>query len=115
MPEPMTSVTLVRSDESHQPPGCDVDMLRDLFFMHDPTVRAWIARHRESGGTVLAAGDRWVNPGDGTESLTIPLDRRDAEALAVILAAPAPSPVKVADDLFDAAFGWRPGGTSRER
>lgn len=24
-----------------------------------------------------------------------------------------PSPVKVADDLFDAAFGWRPGGTSR--
>lgn len=22
-----------------------------------------------------------------------------------------PSPVKVADDLFDAAFGWRPGGT----
>lgn len=24
-----------------------------------------------------------------------------------------PGPVKVADDLFDAAFGWRPGGTSR--
>jgi len=25
--------------------------------------------------------------------------------------APKPGPVRVADDLFETAFGWRPGGT----
>lgn len=59
-------------------------------------------------GAITSTGDRFafvLYDGDQHPKAT---DPADLELLAA-----RPSPVKVADDLFDAAFGWRPGGTGR--
>ena len=80
----MTSITIAVSDDEHRVPGFAVEAVPDLMCMHDPTVRQWIAEHRpaEGRGFVLVADPEWVNRGDGTLSLTFPVDDRDAEAVA---------------------------------
>ena len=80
----MSSITLARSTSTHRVPGVDVEAVSNLACMHDPTVRQWITAHRGFGGVVLIADDEWVNPGDGTESLTFPADKRDVATLAAI-------------------------------
>lgn len=79
------SITLVATDWSGRIPGFDAEQASDCAFMHDPTVRAWIAEQRAKGTPdepvrVLVADDEWVNPG-GTESLTFAVDLRDMEAV----------------------------------
>jgi hypothetical protein len=85
----MTSITIAVSDNEHRVPGFAVEAIADLFCMHDPAVRHWIDEHRPpagSDGFVLVADPEWVNPGDGTESLTFPVAERDAEAIGAIWA-----------------------------
>jgi hypothetical protein len=85
----MASVTLAVSDNDHRVPGFAVEAAADLFCMHDPAVRQWIAERQSSTGPdgfVLVARPEWVNPGDGTESLTFPVGERDAEAISAIWA-----------------------------
>jgi hypothetical protein len=83
----MTSITIAVSDADHRVPGFAVEAVPDLMCMHDPAVRQWIAEHRPAeGGFVLVADPEWVNRGDGTESLTVPVDDRDAVAVAAIWA-----------------------------
>jgi hypothetical protein len=83
----MTSITIAVSDDEHRVAGFAFEAVADLACMHDPTVRPWIAEHRPGEhGFVLVADPEWVNPGDGTESLTFPIDDRDAETIAAIWA-----------------------------
>lgn len=82
----MTSITIAVSDDEHRVPGFAVEAAAGLACMHDPTVRRWIAEHRPADGFVLVANPEWVNRGDGTESLTVPVDDRDAVAVAAIWA-----------------------------
>src|SRR5260370_37535126 len=83
----MTSITIAVSDDDHRVPGFAVEAAADLACMHDPAVRRWIAEHRGAEpGSVLVAHPEWVNPGDGTESLTFPVDDRDAETIGAIWA-----------------------------
>jgi hypothetical protein len=82
------SITLASTDWSGKVPGFDAEQAADCAFMHDPTVRAWIAEQRAKGTPaepvrILVADDEWVNPG-GAESLTFPVHPRDAEAVADI-------------------------------
>jgi hypothetical protein len=79
----MASITIAVSDNEHRVPGFAVEAVPDLMCMHDPAVRRWIAEHRlPEPGCVLVADPEWVNRGDGTESLTFPVDERDAEVVA---------------------------------
>ena len=85
----MSSITIAVSDDAHRVPGFAVERAADLFCMHDPAVRQWIAQQQETAGSegyVLVADPEWVNPGDGTESLTFPVGERDADAIAAIWA-----------------------------
>ena len=79
----MTSITIAVSDEDHHVPGLAVEAFASLFCMHDRAVREWITGHRGLWpSAVVVADPSWVNPGDGTESLTFPVVERDAEAVA---------------------------------
>lgn len=85
--KPIASITLAVSDANHCVPGFAVEAIADLFCMHDPTVRQWIAEHRPpEPAVVLVADPEWVNRGDGTESLTFSIGERDAEAIGTIWA-----------------------------
>jgi hypothetical protein len=86
---PMSSITLAVSDSGHPVPGFAVERVADLFCTHDPAVRAWIAEQREAAGDdgcVLVADPDWVNPGDGTQSLSFPVGEQDAEVVDAIRA-----------------------------
>ena len=79
----MNSITIAVSDSEHHVPGFAVEAVADTAFMHDPTVRRWIAENRPAEpGFVVVADPEWANPGDGTESLTFPAHDRDAEVVA---------------------------------
>jgi hypothetical protein len=83
----MTSVTIAVSDHDHPVPGFAVEMVADTFFMHEAAVRMWIAEERQASSgdpsaAILVADPGWVNPGDGTHSLTFWVEERDAEVVA---------------------------------
>jgi len=82
----INSITLAVSGSDHAVPGLDVAAAGHLFWAHDATVRAWIAERQAGGAVVVIARPEWVNPGDGTESLTFPVGERDAEIMAAIWA-----------------------------
>jgi hypothetical protein len=78
-------VTLVSAGWSGKVPGFDAGQAKDCMFMHDPTVRRWIAERQaaetdENPARIIVADDEWVNPG-GFESLTFPVDPRDMEVV----------------------------------
>jgi hypothetical protein len=66
-------------------PGFAVDAAAHLFCMHDPAVRQWIGAQRSVGDDsfILVTPDDWRNPG-GVDSLTFPIEDRDAAELAAI-------------------------------
>jgi hypothetical protein len=94
------SITLVSTDWSGRIPGFDAEQAADCAFMHDPTVRQWIAEQRAAGTPadpvrILVADDEWVNP-SGVESLTFPVDPRDMETAESIRRELAPPPPRKA-------------------
>ena len=80
----MNSITLAVNDAEHVVPGIDVAAAGHLFWAHDTTVRAWIAKHQARGAVVVIAKPEWIDPGDGAESLTFPVGERDAKIMAGI-------------------------------
>ena len=79
----MASITIAVTDKDHQVPGIACSLAADLFIMHAPPVREWIANEERDGSRCVIADDEWVNRGDHV-SLTIPAEARDLEALADI-------------------------------
>jgi hypothetical protein len=78
------SITLVSvRDGDPWVPGFGAGKVKDAFFMHDATVRKWIAERHEENGDVIIADDEWVNEG-GFRSLTLPAEPRDLAMVAAV-------------------------------
>ena len=92
-----TSLTLAIRTSRHPVPGIPAALIADLFCMHAPAVQAWVqqaAGRSVKPFTVIAADPGWRNPGNGTDSVTIPLGSQDSDHLTRIRAAAA-EPVTV--------------------
>lgn len=111
-----TSLTLAIRTPASPVPGLPAVLVKDLFCMHAPAVHDWITRAAARSPkpfTVIAADPGWLNPGDGTDSVTVPLDTKDSEQLAEIRAAAAAQVVVRRGDLQAVlAFAGAAGGTA---
>lgn len=95
-------ITLVSTDWSGKIPGFDAEQAKDCAFMHDPTVRKWIAEARAAGTPdepvrILIADPGWGIPGGGIESLTFPVHPRDMETVEGIRRELAPPPSRTGE------------------
>jgi hypothetical protein len=79
----MNSITLALRDEHHPVPGIAASLAADLLAMRAAPVHAWIRSRATYGGVIVIADDEWANP-CGFETLEIPADQIDVNALNMI-------------------------------